>query len=356
MSSLDFPSLVKDISSMKYFQPLAIKLAGEIPKDLVTIPRFEIKAHLPNDFWIVGIVMEIALEAIASLGLLILRGGLVICLEVIILADKTLASIADRFLALISHVNKKLINTARAVYVIFASLISKKLGEPNLASGDGTCVICLDDIAMADSVKRPGCTEVCQTAQRIHENCLKEWLRTKNKCPNCQSANPLKGDGTYFGDFPWNELERMNQDEFLRNLRNKKVTFKVENIRLSNWKKYTLTFRDEVDPVIIYFGGPDLLFPSPQYVRTNFVPRMNRAIPIPPLQNRNIAPIVEPFLQGGRLQVVKDLCSIFAGVFVVGAVCGLPLEGCLVCSVSMLVYAIKEEYSLRNPVGRAVRV
>lgn len=354
---------VKDISTMNYFQPLAIKLAWQIPKDF----HFILKTHLPHGFSEASILKKIAI--VVGVPLLYLT---VTFTKVCSVLNLEVVFLADHVLSFLSHIKNKLAKTALAVYLFAVSFISKKSQVPALnqvpapALQDGRCIICFDDMAQEESVKRPGCPQVCQTAQRVHENCLREWLKTKNQCPSCQAADPLKDSAAYLGDFPWDDLGDMRQESFLRTLREKKIPFKVEEVRFLKCKKYTLTFIDEAEPVIIYFGRKTddfLIFPTPQHVQRNFVHRMNRRIPvpmipapapIPPLQVHHMAAPIQ-YNSFGSAEV-----AVWAAVACIVTASALNIingkQVLISTALSMFGYSLLKLKDYQNQVGRAVRV
>lgn len=72
-----------------------------------------------------------------------------------------------------------LVHTTREVQ--FASVKKPQLPKQvmEISPSEDTCVICLDDISIADRVRALPCKHV------YHSQCIRVWLRRKNACPCC---------------------------------------------------------------------------------------------------------------------------------------------------------------------------
>lgn len=351
MTTLD--PYVRDISVLHYFQPLAITLANSIPESQL----LELRTHLPkhlNNSNILGKIILVVLVPLWSLAETFVRLGLVLSLEVVFWIDLSFTVMSH----LSSSTVHKLVNGARVVRVFVVSFFKS---DPK-----DECIICRDPMLKEDSVKRPGCTPVCQTALIIHEECLKKCLIQGNKCPSCRKPGPLekeKVNDVRLLDLPWSELANgMTSFEFSQRLRAIGISFKDEPSIFM--RKYSISVRDLKEPVRIYFRQGKLIFPTPQYIKTNYLPILpplpirppllpNPIQPPPPLQNRHIAPIQNNLIKTFQPYLLKiALIAITAGTIFQNPPV-VMVSFAMLSGYSMIAFTIAM-ISYRNPLDQGI--
>lgn len=74
-----------------------------------------------------------------------------------------------------------------------------KVTENDVEAEDDECSICVDKLFVGDPALRIPCGHL------FHEDCIRKWLRSSNKCPICRYELP-----TDDADFETGRLERMN--------------------------------------------------------------------------------------------------------------------------------------------------
>ncbi len=71
-----------------------------------------------------------------------------------------------------------------------SSTISRTTSSSTSKNDKELCCICLDEIDLAQEIITKKCNH------HYHEDCLNNWLKTKNICPLCRQEEPLKSNQT----------------------------------------------------------------------------------------------------------------------------------------------------------------
>lgn len=118
------------------------------------------------------------------------------------------------------------------------------------------CVICLDEIDQQQSIENKEVL-ICRCIEKIHEICLKEWLKINNSCPLCRKQLKVKEEES-FNDLYLNELNHQTQHPYYNEELELIEIYEDRRIRLQK-VKYLLRLAIIILIITAIFSGINII-------------------------------------------------------------------------------------------------